>query len=353
MNQDKDKKPATLSELGEFGLIDRLNSFISIQNPETIKGIGDDAAILDFGLQQTIVTKDLLIEGVHFDMVYTPLKHLGYKSVAVNLSDLYAMNAIPRQILVGIAISSKYTLEAIEELYEGMALACKKYGVDLVGGDTTSSFSGLCISITAIGMANPADVVLRSTAEENDLVCVSGDLGAAYAGLLLLKREKEVFRVNPNMQPELGEYDYVLQRQLKPEPRRDITELFKQLDILPTAMIDISDGLASDIMHICKQSGLGCSLFEEKIPIDHQTASTALEFGIDPIICALHGGEDYELLFTIKQADYDKIKENLLVSVIGYMSEAGNGINLITKDSKVVPLTAQGWDALKKQDTSS
>lgn len=351
MHNDKEQKPASLSQLGEFGLIDLLNSKISLQNPETIKGIGDDAAVLDFGLQQTLITKDLLIEGVHFDMVYTPLKHLGFKSVAVNLSDLYAMNAIPKQILVGIAISSKYTLEAIEELYEGMMLACKKYGVDLVGGDTTSSYAGLCISITAVGVAYPNEVVYRNTANENDLICVSGDLGAAYAGLLLLKREKEVYKVNPNMQPQLDEYDYVLERQLKPEPRRDITQLLKDLDILPTSMIDISDGLASDIMHICKQSKKGCSLFEDKIPIDHQTSSTALEFGIDPIICALNGGEDYELLFTIKQSDFEKLKENPLISVIGYITEQVAGNNLITKDGKVIPLNAQGWDALKDKET--
>lgn len=343
--QDHNLTP--LSALGEFGLIDRLTSGFIPSNPTTLKGIGDDAAVLDYSDRKILVSTDLLIEGVHFDLTYYPLKHLGYKSVAVNLSDIYAMNGTPEQITVSLAVSSKFSLEALEDIYSGIHLACKKYGVDLVGGDTTSSRIGLVISVTVMGSAKEEDIVYRNGARQNDLVCVSGDLGAAYAGLLALEREKTVFRADPSMQPELDGLDYLLQRQLKPEPRRDIIELLGKSGVKPTAMIDVSDGVASDIRHVAKQSGLGCVIFEEKLPVDQLTWDTLGEMGIDPTTAALNGGEDYELLFTVSQADYDKIKEQNDISIIGYMTEKEEGHHLISKSGSKVELKAQGWDALR------
>ena len=338
-----------LSEYGEFGLIDLLTKNIQLKNPSTILGVGDDAAIIQAGDRQQLVSKDLLIEGVHFDIRYYPLKHLGYKAIAVNLSDIAAMNAKPEQILVGIAASSRYTVEALEEIYAGMYLCCEHYGVDLVGGDTTSSLSGLCISITVLGYAKAEKIVRRSTAQTNDLICVSGDLGGAYMGLMVLEREKEVFLKDPKAQPDLEGFDYILQRQLKPSPRFDIVDLFEENNILPTAMIDISDGLASEILHICKQSHKGCTLYEDKIPIDIQTNDTAMDFSLIPTTIALNGGEDYELLFTVKQSDYEKIKTIKDISVIGHMNDEKEGCYLITNDKKSIPLKAQGWDAYIKR----
>jgi thiamine-monophosphate kinase len=335
-----------LSSLGEFGLIDHLSAGIDPRNPETLKGIGDDAAVLAFGEDATLISTDMLVEGVHFDLTFQPLKHLGYKAVVVNLSDIYAMNGTPTQILVSIAISNRFSLEAIDELYEGINAACKKYNVDLAGGDTTSSASGLVLSLTSIGKAKKEDVVYRNGAKENDLICVSGDLGGAYVGLQLLEREKKIFLENPKIQPDLGDHDYILERQLKPEARKDLIEKLKELGVKPTSMIDISDGLSSEILHLCRQSDTGCNLYEDKIPIDQQTYDTAREFNLDPTVCALSGGEDYELLFTIKQDDYEKLRMHLDISIIGHMTNSDAGVNLIDKSSNVVPVTAQGWDAL-------
>ena len=333
-----------ISDLGEFGLIDRLTKNISLKNKSSVKGVGDDAAILEFGEKQVIISTDLLTEGVHFNLMYVPLKHLGYKAVAVNLSDIYAMNATPKQITVSVALSNKFSVEAVEDLYSGIYLACEKYNVDLIGGDTTSSLTGLTISITAIGEGIKEDIVLRSGAKPNDLLCVSGDLGGAYMGLQLLERENEVFKVNGNMQPQLEGYDYILERQLKPEPRADIIAAFKKLGIKPTSMIDISDGLSSEIMHLCKNSGVGCSLFEDKIPLDFQTKQMAEEFSINPLVAALNGGEDYELLFTLPLDDYEKIKNDPDFTIIGHMTEAAEGVQLITAGGNAIPLQAQGWN---------
>jgi len=309
MTEDNNNtSPKTISELGEFGLIDKLTENIRLTNPNTVKGVGDDAAVIDTGSNYLLVTKDLLLEGIHFDMTYQPLRHLGYKAVVVNLSDICAMNGTPTHIVVGIGFSSRYTLEAIEEIYEGMRVACEKFNVDFVGGDTTSSVQGLVISVTAMGTVEKDMVTYRGPAAQNELLCVSGDLGGAYAGLLILEREKAEFKANPNMQPNLGGNEYVLERFLKPEPRQDIVRMLKDLKIKPTAMIDISDGLASEIKHICKHSDLGCTVFEEKIPMDQQTYDTARSFDMDPTMYALNGGEDYELLFTIAQSDFEKIK---------------------------------------------
>jgi thiamine-monophosphate kinase len=338
-----------LSSLGEFGLIKHLTQFIEIVNESTIKGVGDDAAVIDFKGKQTVISTDMLVESVHFDLAYTPLKHLGYKAVSVNVSDIYAMNAVPRQITVSLAISSKFSVEAIEELYSGMMLACHKHKVDIIGGDTTSSKSGLIISITAIGEANPEDLIYRNTSKEGDLLCVTGDLGAAYIGLQLLEREKKIFMESPNVQPDLEGNDYIIERQLKPEARKDIPVLLQKLEVKPTAMIDVSDGLASEILHLCTDSGTGCNLYEEKIPIDPAAYNTAREFNLDPTVCALSGGEDYELLFTIDQSDFPKIKANPDITVIGHMTAKKDGVNLITKGGTSTPLTAQGWDALLKK----
>ncbi|MFN5704854.1 MAG: thiamine-phosphate kinase [bacterium] len=334
-----------LSALGEFGLIDHITKHFEINHASTIKGVGDDAAILDYADEQTVISTDLLLEGIHFDLSYVPLKHLGYKSIIVNLSDIYAMNAIPTQVLVSIGISNRFSLEAVEELYQGMLIACKRYNIDLVGGDTSSSKQGLVISVTALGKSKKEKIVKRDSAEVNDLVCVSGDLGAAYMGLQILEREKNVFLGNQNLQPDLEGYDYIVERQLKPEARKDIIELLATLNIVPSAMMDVSDGLASEVLHICKSSKVGCSIYEEKIPIDPLTYNTAREFNIDPTVCALSGGEDYELLFTIKQADYEKIKNNSDVSVIGHITQASEGAMLISKGGNQHKLVAQGWNA--------
>jgi len=340
-----------ISKLGEFGLIKHLTEHIELKNPSTLKGVGDDAAVINYTESDkvTLVSTDMLVEGVHFDLTYVPLKHLGYKSVVVNCSDIYAMNGQPKQITVSLALSSRFSLEAVEELYSGMLLACQKYGVDLIGGDTTSSLSGLVVSITVLGEADKSKVVYRNGAKEKDLLCVSGDLGGAYMGLQILEREKAVFKDNPKIQPDLEGKDYILERQLKPEARKDITKLFSDLDLQPTSMIDISDGLASEILHICDQSQTGCELYEEKIPIDEQTYDTARQFNLDPTMCALSGGEDYELLFTIKPADYDKVKNLPDFSVIGHITNKASGINLISKSGSSHPLKAQGWDALLKK----
>ena len=335
-----------LSSIGEFGLIEHLSKAIHLKNQESVKGIGDDAAVIDSGSMMTVVSTDLLSEGVHFDLTFHPLKHLGYKAVAVNLSDIYAMNATPKQILVSIALSNRFSLEAIDELYSGMLLACEHYAVDLVGGDTTSSVSGLIISITAIGTAAKEDLVYRSGAKEHDLICVSGDLGGAYMGLQLLEREKKIFTENPGIQPDLGSNDYILERQLKPEARKEIIEKLRELKVKPTSMIDISDGLSSEILHICSQSEVGAEIYEDKIPIDPQTYSCAREFNLDATVCALSGGEDYELLFTIKQPDYEKIRSHMDISIIGHITDKDSGVNLIDKSGHVVPMKAQGWDAL-------
>ncbi len=338
-----------LTELGEFGLINHLTEHVEIYNPtSSIKGIGDDAAVIKYDSDKsTLVSTDMLVEGVHFDLSYVPLKHLGYKAVTVNVSDICAMNGTPKQITVSIAASNRFSVEAIEELYAGMLFACKKYNVDLVGGDTTSSTSGLIISITAIGEAKQEDIVYRNGAKEKDLICVSGDLGGAYMGLQVLEREKFVFKDNPQLQPDLVGNDYILERQLKPEARIDIIELFKTLDIKPTGMIDVSDGLASELIHICTQSDVGCELYEDKIPLDPQTFDRAREFGLDPTVCALSGGEDYELLFTIPMSEYEKIKNIPDFTIIGHITAKTSGLNLIAKAGTSHPITAQGWNAFK------
>ena len=341
------KEKTEIAQLGEFGLIDHLVKNIELTQPTTIKGAGDDAAVLDFKDKKVLVSTDMLLEGIHFDLAYTPLKHLGYKAIQVNLSDIYAMNGTATQVTVAFGFSSKFPLEAVEELYSGMLLACNKYKVDLVGGDTSSSKQGLVISVTSIGYADENEIVYRNTAQEGDLLCVSGDLGGAYLGLQLLEREKLVFLENPNIQPDLEGKDYIIERQLKPEARRDIVDLLKKIKVVPTAMIDISDGLASEVLHICKQSNKGCNVYEEKIPIDPMTYDTAREFNLDPTVCALSGGEDYELLFTIKQADYDKIKHDVDISIIGHITEPSAGCNLISKSGVVHQLKAQGWNAFK------
>jgi len=341
-----------LSALGEFGLIERLASQIELTQPSTIKGIGDDAAVIDpwAGTQengpQQVVTTDMLVEGVHFDLAYMPLKHLGYKAVVVNLSDVYAMNAEPRHITVAIALSNRFPLEAVDELYAGMLLACSHYGVDLVGGDTCSSKSGLVISITAIGTAARKDVVYRSGASEGDLLVVSGDLGGAYMGLQILEREKLVF-LETGTQPDLEGHDYILERQLKPEARKDIIELLKKLEVKPTSMIDISDGLASEAIHLCRASNLGVRIYDEKLPIDPTTYQVARDFTLDPTTCALNGGEDYELLFTVAQSDFEKIKANPSLSIIGHMTDAAGGYTLVDRQGGMHELKAQGWDAFK------
>jgi thiamine-monophosphate kinase len=336
-----------LSDLGEFGLIEEIRKSIVHYHPEeSLKGIGDDAAVIDSKGMLTVVSTDMLAEGVHFDLAFHPLKHLGYKAIAVNLSDIYAMNATPKQVLVCVALSNRFSLEAFDELYAGMQMACKNYQVDLVGGDTTSSRAGLVISITAIGVAKKEDLVYRNTAHQKDLLCVSGDLGGAYLGLQVLEREKRIFMENPSIQPDLVGNDYILERQLKPEARKDIIEKLRECGVVPTAMIDVSDGLASEIFHISTQSGLGCELYENKIPLDQQTIERAQEFGLDPTVCALSGGEDYELLFTIRPDDYEKIREHVDVSIIGHMTHASQGVNLITRAETSIPLKAQGWDAL-------
>ncbi len=348
------EKLTTVSELGEFGLIDALTADFKTTQKTTVKGVGDDAAVLQgrSGFY-TLVSTDLLIEGVHFDLTYTPLKHLGYKSAIVNFSDMVAMNGKPKQIVVGLGISAKYTVEALEELYEGIKMACKLYQVDFVGGDTTSSKAGLFISVTVIGEVKKPDIAYRKGASQGDLICVSGDLGAAYIGLLVLEREKLVFQANPAMQPQLTGNDYIIQRQLKPEARIDVVDRLHENDVLPTSMIDVSDGLASEVMHLCKNSNTGCMIYEEKLPIDQQTFDVAREFKIVPTVAALNGGEDYELLFTIKQSDYEKVSKIKEVAVIGYMTEPENGKRLITADNQAIDLKAQGWDGLKTREADT
>ncbi len=343
---DKERKVTPISELGEFGLIDRITEKFKNKNKSTLKGVGDDAAVLEYGDKQIVVTTDLLTEGVHFNLMYVPLKHLGYKSVVVNLSDVAAMNATPTQITVSIAISSKFSVEAIEELYEGINLACEKYGVDLIGGDTTSSLTGLTISITAIGTVISGESVYRGGARKNDLICVTGDLGGAYMGLHLLERENEVFKGNSNIQPKLSGYDYILARQLKPEARTDMKLKFSELGIKPTSMIDISDGLSSEIKHICKNSGVGAKIYEDKIPMDNETRKMGEELNINPIVAALNGGEDYELLFTVSLEDRDKVKNHPDITVIGHIVDVAEGVNLVTSGGSEIEITAQGWNPL-------
>lgn len=337
-----------ISSLGEFGLIEHLTRNIEIKNASSVLGVGDDAAVIDHFGKQTVITTDLLIEGVHFDLMYTPLKHLGYKSVVVNLSDIYAMNATPTQITVSIGISNRFSVEAISEFYEGIYAACEKYGVDLIGGDTSTSQKGFVISVTAIGEVTPGNYVKRNTAQKGDLICCSGDLGAAYVGLLFLEREKQIYLESPQVQPDLEGESYVIGRLLKPEARKDIVEFLEMQNIVPTAMMDVSDGLSSEILHICEQSQLGCVLYEEKLPIAEEMRKAAFKFEIDPTACALSGGEDYELLFTMKQSDYEKIVLNEQISVIGYMTDAAEGIKINTKGGQVHNITAQGWNAFKK-----
>ena len=346
MIENKNISKTNLKDLGEFKLIEKLTENFKNINSSTEKGIGDDAAVLSFKKNKVVVSTDLLVEGVHFNLAYTPLKHLGYKAIMVNLSDINAMNAIATQVTVSIAVSNRFTLESLEELYSGIRLATKAYKVDLVGGDTTSSTSGLTISITAIGEVDEKDIVYRNGAKVNDLMVVTGDLGSAYMGLKVLERENEVFKVNPNSQPELDQYTYLVERQLKPESRKDIIKLLKDLDVKPTSMIDVSDGLSSEIIHICKQSNVGCDLYEEKIPIDPQLISTCEEFNIDSTTIALNGGEDYELLFTISQTDYLKIKANPNFTVIGHISDKNSVPSLITRSNSKIPLKAQGWNSI-------
>ncbi len=334
-----------IENLGEFGLIDHLTKNFEIQNASTVLSIGDDAAVIDHFGKQTVVTTDMLLEGVHFDLMYTPLKHLGYKSVVVNLSDIYAMNATPTQITIAIGFSNRFSVEALEEFYEGVQIACEKYGVDLIGGDTCSSQKGLVISVTAIGEVAPDKFIKRSTAESGDLICVSGDLGAAFLGLTLMEREKKIFLENPQVQPNLENEDYIVGRLLKPDARKDIIELLEQIEVKPTAMMDISDGLSSEVLHLCKQSELGCRIYEDKIPLHEATKAAAFKFGLDATVCALNGGEDYELIFTMKQSDYDKITLQEEISVIGYMCDKEEGTKLITKGGNTHNITAQGWNA--------
>lgn len=340
----EEKKMTNVNELGEFGLIDRLTKDFSNINESTELGIGDDAAVLSYGNKKTVLTTDMLVEGIHFDLMYMPLKHLGYKSIVVNLSDIYAMNAEPKQVTVSLAISSKFSVEALEELYAGIHLACKNYKVDLIGGDTTSSLTGLVISVTAIGEANEEDLCYRSGAKEGDLICVTGDLGAAYLGLQILEREKQIYLEHPEVQPEMENAQYLLERHLKPEARRDVIRYFKEAGLKPTAMMDVSDGLSSDIRHICRQSRVGCEIQESMVPINEDAYHMALNFNIDPITCALNGGEDYELLFTIQPEDETKIADESAFVIIGQITKAENGTVLVTKSGNRHPLKAQGWN---------
>lgn len=334
-----------IATLGEFGLIEHLTKNFEIQNASTVLAVGDDAAVIDHFGKQTVVTTDLLLEGIHFDLSYTPLKHLGYKSVIVNLSDIYAMNARPTQITVSIGISNRFSTEALSDFYEGIYAACEKYGVDLVGGDTSSSQKGFIISVTAIGEVAPGKFVTRSGAQKGDLICVSGNLGAAFLGLTLLEREKMIFQENPGVQPDLENEKYIVGRLLKPEAAKEVVEFFTEREIVPTAMMDISDGLSSELLHICKNSICGCVIYEEKLPIAEETKNAAFKFGLDPTACALSGGEDYELLFTVKQEDYDKLLLNEYVSIIGYITPPEEGAHIITKGNNRYAITAQGWNA--------
>lgn len=332
-----------IAQLGEFGLIEHLTRENDTRNASTLLSIGDDAAVIDTFGKQIVVSTDMLLEGIHFDLTYMPLKHLGYKSVIVNLSDIYAMNATPTQITYSIAISNRFSVEALEELYLGVQLACEKYGVDLVGGDTTSSTKGLVISVTAIGDCEENTFVTRSGAQVGDLICVTGNLGAAYLGLLLLEREKQIYIENPNIQPDFEQYQYIIERFMKPEARKSMIEWFHKHHITPTAMIDISDGLSSEILHICKQSELGCIIYEDKLPIDDETKRAANQFNIAATTAALNGGEDYELLFTLSQKDFEAVKDCELFNIIGHMTSAAEGRKLITSGQKKIDIQAQGW----------
>jgi thiamine-monophosphate kinase len=349
MLEDKSPARTSLSQLGEFGLIDHLTNQFEITQASTLKGIGDDAAVLDFADKKAVVSTDLLIEGVHFDLAYMPLKHLGYKAVVVNVSDICAMNAKPTQITVSVAVSNRFPLEAVEELFAGINLAARSYKVDVIGGDTTSSQKGLILSITSIGEASTEELVYRNGAKVNDLLVVSGDLGAAYMGLQVLEREKQVFQVNPNSQPDLEAYSYLIERQLKPEARTDVRTLLHALEIKPTSMIDISDGLSSEILHLCKQSEVGCNLYEDKLPLDPQLISVCEEFQLDSTTVAINGGEDYELLFTVGMDDFDKLKGNPNFTIIGHMVEAAESMHLITRANTKIPLKARGWNALAEE----
>lgn len=350
---DENPNTTDIDTVGEFGLIKQLTDKVELYHEETIKGVGDDAAVIDKGDGKVmVVSTDMLVEGVHFDLMYTPIKHLGYKAVMVNLSDIYAMNATPKQITVSLAVSSRYTLEALEELYEGVRLAAEYYKIDIVGGDTSSSLAGMCISITVIGEGNKEDIVYRSGASEGDLLVVSGDLGGAFMGLQLLEMEKRLFKEHPDLQPDLDGNDYILERQLKPEARADIIEMFKKLELKPTSMIDISDGLASEILHICDASGVGVDLYEDKIPVDQTTMQKAVDFNLDPTVVTLSGGEDYELLFTVSQADYEKVKGSPHFTVIGHMKDKAAGAHMVTRGGQQVALTAQGWNAFQQNQES-
>lgn len=339
-----------ISELGEFNLIKRLTEGVKLQNSSSERGIGDDCAVMNYGDKRLLATTDVLLEGIHFDLTYTPLKHLGYKAAVVNFSDIYAMNGQPKQILVTIGISKRFEVEQIEELYSGILLACQKYKVDLIGGDTSASLTGLTINITCLGEGDADKIVYRNGAKETDLICVSGNLGASYMGLQLLEREKQVFRQvkDSDFQPDFSTKEYVLERQLKPEARRDIIAELAKNDILPTSMIDVSDGLSSEILHLCTQSGCGCEVYEDKIPIDYQTAVTAEEFNMNLTTVALNGGEDYELLFTAPLADYEKLKNIDDIHIIGHITKPENGILLITRDGQAISFKAQGWNSLEK-----
>ncbi|BAO54952.1 thiamine-phosphate kinase [Nonlabens marinus] len=346
MIEDKNPLRTPVEQLGEFGLIDHITKSFEIQNTSTVKAIGDDAAVVKFE-NHTVVTTDMLVEGIHFDLSYVPLKHLGYKSIMVNLSDVYAMNAVATQVTVSIAISNRFPVEAVEELYEGIQLACSNYGVDLIGGDTTASTSGLIISVTALGEQVKDKIVYRSGAKDTDLLVVSGDVGAAYMGLQILEREKAVFKANPNSQPDIEAYSYLIERQLKPEARRDIPKLLEELDVQPTSMIDVSDGLSSEIIHLCKQSGVGMKLYEDKLPLDPTVISSCEEFNLDSTTVALSGGEDYELLFTIKQEDFPKIKANPSLSIIGHVLPQSDGIHLVTRGGEQIAIKAMGWNSFE------
>lgn len=349
MIEDKNQQRTSIAQLGEFGLIDHLTKNFKINQKSTLKGIGDDAAVLDFEDKKIVISTDLLIEGVHFDLAYMPLKHLGYKAVVVNISDICAMNAKATQITVSVAVSNRFSLEALDELFAGINAAANEYNVDVIGGDTTSSQKGLIISITAIGEADEIELVYRNGAKQTDLLVVTGDIGAAYMGLQVLEREKQVFNVNPNSQPDLDAYTYLIERQLRPEARKDVRTLLHALEIKPTSMIDISDGLSSEIMHLCKQSKVGCNLYEDKLPLDPQLISTCEEFNIDITTVAINGGEDYELLFTIAMEDFEKIKANPNFTIIGHMVQESEGIHLITRADTKIPLKARGWNALSEE----
>lgn len=348
----ENKETTSIDQLGEFGLIDHLTQRFTISKPETVLGIGDDAAILEISGKRQVISTDMFIENIHFDMMYSPLVHIGYKCISSSISDICAMNARASQVMVSIAISSKYTLQAVDELYAGIQAACEKYDVELIGGDTSSSVIGMCINVTAIGYADAQKIVTRSGAKEGDLLCVSGDLGGAYMGLQILEREKQVFLDNKDMKPDLEGKDYIVGRQLRPEARKDIVDLFQELGVQPSSMIDVSDGLSSEVFHLCKHSNVGMKIYEDKLPIDQQTYDTAIEFELAPTTCAMNGGEDYELLFTLPQASYDKIKNSMDISIIGYCTAPHEGKELITKSGNMVALEAQGWENFVETNTN-